>query len=104
MVGAGLPGVSPKDADLAGVRALQAFRAFDGRGLACAVGSEDRGHLPMVSSPRHTREGSGCTKSLGEIAHGYGLGHARSLGRQPAFPAAESAILVAASGDSNEVR
>ena len=84
MVGAGLPWVGSQDADLAGVRAKQAFCALNGRGLACAVGSENRGHLPMVSSPRHTREGGGGTKSLGEIAHGHCLGHGRSLGRQAA--------------------
>jgi len=45
--------------------------------LACTVGPEDGGHLPMASSPRHTLKGSGCAKSLGKIAHSHshGLGH-----------------------------
>jgi len=34
----------------------------------------------MASSPRHTRKGSGGTKSLGEIMHTHGLGHGQSLG------------------------
>jgi hypothetical protein len=31
----------------------------------------------MASSPGHIRQGSGCTKPLGEIAHTHGLGHAQ---------------------------
>jgi hypothetical protein len=80
VVGTGLPGVSTQDANLAGVRALQALSTFDGRRLAGAVGPEHRGHLLMASSPRHIRKGSVCAKSLGQIAHSHGLGHGQSLG------------------------
>jgi len=38
---------------------------------AGAVGSQHCCHLPMTSSPRHTGKGSGCAKSLGEIAHSH---------------------------------
>ena len=83
VVGPGLPRIGAQDADLSRVRALQPLGALDGRRLAGAVGTQDCCHFAMASGPRHTRKGSGCTKSLGEIAHTHGLGHAqesRSLG------------------------
>src|SRR5674476_28765 len=69
--------VDAQDADLARVLALKALGALDGRRLAGTVGAEDRRHLAMASSPRHTRKGSGCTKSLGKIVHTHCLGHAQ---------------------------
>ena len=76
---AGPPGVCAQDANLAGVRALQALSTLDGRRLARAVGPEDGGHLLVTSSPRHALEGSGGAKTFGEIAHSHCLGHGRSL-------------------------
>ncbi len=63
-----------------GVGALQTLSAFDGGCLACTVGPEDGGHLPMASSPRHTLKGSGCAKSLGKIAHSHSHSHSHSHG------------------------
>jgi len=81
VVRAGPPRVGTEDADLAGVRSLQTLGALDGRRLAGTVGPEDCCHLSMTSRPRHTREGSGCAKPLGEVTHGHGLGHGQSLKR-----------------------